>query len=300
MRAVRRADPAPSRLAYKWARLWLTPSFRRAVRRGVPALAVAGALAWWLHDGAEIAALRAQAAEVLAGIEARPEFAVATVEVVGASPALRREVEAVLPALPASSLALDLGAVREAVLAVPAVASAEIRVARGGVLRIEAVERPPVALWREGRLHALSEDGRALREVAARTDHPDLPLLAGEGAEAAVAEALAIRAADGALGPRVIGLIRVGDRRWDVVLAGGRRILLPARGAPEAMARAGGIEARHALDARAVLDLDMRDPRRVVLRLAPGAIDLMRAREAERLAAARAAAQAFNDGEEGR
>lgn len=297
-RRAARPDPAPSRLAYKWERLWLTPAFRRAVRRGVPALALAAGLAAWLHDGDEFAAAAAAWRDLRAGIEARPEFAVATAEVAGASDALRAEVEALLPPLPASSFALDLDALRDALAEVPGVAAARVRVARGGVLRVAVEERRPVALWRRGALHALAIDGRVVREVAARSDHPDLPLLAGEGAPDAVAEALAVIEGAGALAPTLVGLVRVGERRWDAVLPGGRRVLLPAHGAPEAMARAALLEAR-GLGERAVLDVDLRDPRRAVLGLAPGARELMDERRAEALRAAREAARAAAEETEG-
>ena len=45
-----RRDPAPSRLAYRVERLWLTPVFRKAVRLGLPSLLIVASLLGYLGD----------------------------------------------------------------------------------------------------------------------------------------------------------------------------------------------------------------------------------------------------------
>ena len=47
---TRRADPAPSRWAYKVQRMWLTPSFRAGLRVGLPVMVVALAAATYLGN----------------------------------------------------------------------------------------------------------------------------------------------------------------------------------------------------------------------------------------------------------
>ena len=258
---------------------------RRLAWRGLPALCLAGALALWLGDGEEVAALREGWAELRAEIEARPEFVVVEASVEGAGPDLAPLVRGALPALPSSSLRLDLEAIRAELATMAPVARAEVRVAPGGVLAVRIEERAPAVVWRgpEG-LRALDAEGRALRALASRSAHADLPLIAGEGAEAAVPEALALHAAAGPLGPHLRGLVRVGARRWDAVLDEGPRVMLPERGAVAALERAAALDAAQDLVGRDVTHLDLRDPARPVLRLGPGA----RAEMARILAAERA------------
>ena len=120
-------------------------------------------------------------------------------------------------------------------------------------------------------LSLLDAEGRRVARILARADRADLPLIAGEGADAAVPEALAILSRRPSRSrPRLRGLVRVGERRWDVVLDRDQRILLPEAGArPRAGARdRAGPGARTCL-ARDVLAVDLRNEHRPVLRLAP-------------------------------
>ncbi len=271
--APRRSDPAPSRAAYRLRRLWLRPWVRRLSVRWVPALLAAGALAAWLADGREIEAAREAWAQVRRQVEARPEFAVATAQVEGAGDDLAPLIRAALPPLPSSSLRLDLEAIRAEVEAFAPVARAEIRVLPGGVLGVRVEERRAAVVWRGPQgLETLDAEGRAIRALPARSARADLPLVAGEGAEAAVPEALALIEAAGPLGERLRGLVRVGDRRWDAVLDGGLRLLLPEEGAVAAIERAAAMEAAQDLGARDATHLDLRDPARPALRLGPAAL----------------------------
>lgn len=45
-----RRDPAPTRLAYRLNRLWLTPYVRRLLWLGLPVGAVAGLVLWAVAD----------------------------------------------------------------------------------------------------------------------------------------------------------------------------------------------------------------------------------------------------------
>ena len=83
-------------------------------------------------------------------------------------------------------------------------------------------------------------------EVDSRLRRPDLPLIAGEGAEAQVPEALALLAETRPVAERVRGLVRMGERRWDLVLDRDQVVKLPeaepvaALGRVMALGRGGG------------------------------------------------------------
>ncbi len=281
---VARRDPAPSRLAYRLHRLWLTPLFRSTVRVGLPGFALAFGGGLWLSDAGNRDALTAGIEGLRTQITERPQFMVGLLAIEGASPALADAIRGALRLdLPVSSFALDLAALRAAVEAFDAVRSAEIAVAPGGVLTVRVTERTPAAVWRapEG-LFLIDATGHRIAAVASRALRADLPLVAGEGAPAALAEALAIEAAAGPLAPRLLALVRVGERRWDAILDRGQRILLPEANPVAALERVIVLDSAEGLLSRDVTQVDLRLPHRATVRLSPEAAETMRARRAAR------------------
>ena len=155
--------------------------------------------------------------------------------------------------------------------------SAELRVRSGGILQVLVTERTPVAVWRtEAGLTLLDDTGHRVAGLHARTDRPDLPLLAGEGADSSTAEALALIAAAGPLVPRIRGLVRMGDHRWDIVLDRDQRILLPAADPIRALERLLALDHAQEILARDLLAIDLRNDARPTLRLTPYAMNALR------------------------
>ena len=275
-------DPAPSRLAYRVQRLLLTPLFWRALRWGVPLVVVAAVVAIWLGDPARREALAGAASELRRQIEERPEFTVQVMAVDGASPELSAEIRRNLRLrLPISSFDLDLPALRTAVAELDPVAGVRVFIRPGGVLQVEVEERIPAVVQRgpEG-LRLLDPGGHPVAPLAARDDRADLPLIAGTGAERAVAEVLALHAAAEPLEARLRGFVRVGERRWDVVLDRGQRILLPETEPVAALDHVIALDRAQDLLARDIVAVDLRDPRRPTLRLSPEAADALHAARA--------------------
>jgi len=271
-------DPAPSRWAYRAQRLWLTPLFRKALLRGVPLLALLAIPSVWLADPGRREALHADLADLRRQIETRPEFMVKLLAIDGASPEVDEDIREVLPLdFPISSFDLDLHAMRQTVAELDAVKSAEMRVRPGGILELKVVERVPALVWRtpEG-LDLLDADGHRVAQIDRRSARPDLPLIAGLGAEAAVPEALRLIAAAGPIEPRLRGLVRMGERRWDVVLDRDQRILLPETDAVEALERVIALDKLSDMLGRDIRAVDLRNPSRPTLRMSPEAVEQLR------------------------
>lgn len=270
----RARDPAPSRLVYRLQRLWLRRGVRLALRWGLPLALLVGAAGLWLSDPQRQEGLRLHIATLRDLIEDRPEFMVQRLEIRGASPELAEALRAALDAdFPQSSFDLDLEELRAEVLALHAVAGAELRIQPGGTLLVEVVERVPAVLWRQGaQLVLLDATGHPVGLTPARGDWPDLPLIAGEGADQAVAEGVALALAAAPLGARLIGLERRGVRRWDMVLDRGQRILLPETGALPALETFLALDEARDILARDITHVDLRDPARRVLRLSQAAM----------------------------
>ena len=270
-----RRDPAPSRWAYRMQRLWLTPFFRVLFRVGLP-VAVIGAVGTLVfYDAHRRDAMMQSLAELRSQFEARPEFRVSYLSIDGASPDLADAVRSKLKLkLPQSSFDLDLDALRVAAQDLDAVASAELRLRSGGVLQVLLTEREPALVWRLGdRLELMDASGHRVAGLASRSDRADLPLVLGIGANKAATEALALLDAAGPLMPRLRGLVRMGERRWDIVLDRDQRILLPATNPIAALERLLALNAAENLLARDILSIDLRSEQRPALRLAPFALN---------------------------
>lgn len=277
-----RRDPAPSIWTYRAQRLWLTPLFRRFVRLGVPAFVVMSVLSIFIADETRRTTMAETWQGLRAGIENRPEFQVNLLGVHGASDVLIEEIRATLGlSFPVSSFALDLSALRARIEALPAVARADLRIQSGGYLAVQVVERVPVLIWqtRDG-LMLLDREGHFVAAFNDRTPETPLPLIGGDGADRLVEEALALHAAATPLGDLLRGLVRVGERRWDVVLADGRRILLPGTGAVQALDRALALHDATDILGRDILRIDLRDPDRLTVQLTPAAIEELRQQRA--------------------
>jgi len=265
----RRSDPAPSRLSYRVQRLMLTPAFRRMLRVGLPFALAFWAGMVWLGDTARQERIALAITDLRQQFETRPEFMVRLLLVEGASATVEAGIRDIFPyALPASSFEIDLDHLRQTIAALPAVADADLRLRRGGVLMAKVRERVPVAVWRapDG-LWLIDREGFRIAAVETRAARPDLPAIAGAGADAAVPEALAVLAAAAPLGARVGGLVRIGERRWDVVLDRDQRILLPEGRPVRALERVIVLSEVQDLLERDVAAVDMRLPDRPSVRM---------------------------------
>ena len=158
-----------------------------------------------------------------------------------------------------------------------AVLRADLRVRAGGVLQVTITERVPVAVWRsEAGLTLVDDTGHRVAGLLSRADRPDLPLVAGEGADRAMPEALALFDAAGPLLPRIRGLVRMGERRWDVVLDRNQRVLLPEDNPVQALERLLALDHVQDIMNRDILTVDLRSDHRPTLRLTPNALAELR------------------------
>jgi cell division protein FtsQ len=273
-----RRDPAPSRWAYRMQRLWLTPVIRRAARVGFPTFLLAFVLGLYLSDETRRDGLGQTFAVMRDEVKSRPEFMVTLLSVEGASAPLAAMVRETLALpLPVSSLDLDLIAARDRVMALPAVKSVTLRIRSGGILEARVEEREPALVWRAPQgLILLDAEGNPIAGIEHRNARADLPLIAGEGADRVADEAMALIAAVAPLTERFRGLVRTGERRWDIVLDRDQRILLPEAEPVLALEQFLALDAQEKVLARDILAVDLRLPDRPALRLAPYALTELR------------------------
>jgi len=278
MRRRNGVDPAPSIWTYRVQRLWLTPFFRRLLRVGLPAFALAFGTLWYFTDEDNVTALVEGVQEIRREIENRPEFRVNLMAIEGASPVVTDEVRGAMGLdLPQSSFDIDLDMLRERLVALPAIADADLRIQSGGILSVTITERVPALIWqtREGTV-LIDAEGHFVAGLEDRVPERPLPMVGGAGADMVVDEALALFAVAEPLGDRLRGLVRVGLRRWDVVLDSGLHIQLPETGARAALDRVLALDDVQEILSRDVMRIDLRNPRRPTVQLSPDAMAALR------------------------
>jgi len=259
-RKTRACDPAPSRWAWRMQRLMLTPAFLLLLRAGVPLAVTFGLASWWLSDDENRRMISETVAEARASFETRPEFMVRLMAVDGADDVLAAAIREVVPLdFPLSSFDLNLGDIRARVAELDPVKSVSVRVKPGGVLQVDVEPRRPVVIWRSrDGLAMLDDTGAHVNDLTSRMDRPDLPLIVGKGAGGHIAEALDLHRDAAPLGSRLRGLVRIGERRWDVVLDRDQRILLPEEGAVPALERVIALDGAEDILSRDIKRIDLR------------------------------------------
>ncbi len=268
-------DPAPSRWSYRFQRLMLTPLFRKVLRVGIPFCLTFAIAAGYLSDRDRQDSIRLAVADFRHQIETRPEFMINLLAIEGASPSIEEDIREIFPFdLPASSFDLDLESVREMIVGLPAVADADVRVRQGGVLVAEVSEREPVVVWRSHDGLALVDiEGVVTDELDARSERFDLPAIAGAGGNQDVPGAIAILEAAAPIKANVLGLVRIGERRWDLVLKEGQRILLPEENPVRALERVIVLSQVQDMLERDIVVVDMRLSDRPTLRMNERAVE---------------------------
>ena len=224
-------DPAPSRVAYRIMRLLLIPRLRLIFTLGFPSLLIfCATLGLFININVweNISTIKKDLK--LAFVE-RPEFMIKVASIDGSSDELANEIREILPLdFPVSYFDLDIKYLHKVVNEIPAVASAAIKISAGGVLQINVAEKLPAFIWRKDNvMSVIDETGSFIRIANSRVDYPKLPLVVGEAADLAVSEISSLMQANEYFKDHVRAFIRVGERRWDLILENNVRIMLPQR-----------------------------------------------------------------------
>jgi len=180
----------------------------------------------------------------------------------------RTPAEAIFDALDLANvrtqLSFDPAAARARIERLPWIASASVTRVLPDGLSVVVAERTPAVLWlHDGRSIALDRTGRILGPVDMAFG--SMLKIAGQGAPAAAPEVLAWLGRFPELAERLRLAERAGERRWTLELTNGTRILLPAEGADERLARLFEGQTGGRLIDRPSISLDLRVPRMTVV-----------------------------------
>ncbi len=138
-------------------------------------------------------------------------------------------------------------------------------------VRIVLEERDPLAIWQiKGKFMLINRTGTRslmLSGCVITSGFYVTSACGGDGADKAAPDFLAALAEAPVVRPFVAASIRVGHRRWTLLLKDGTQIYLPEGHEQEALKRLTSYQQKFRLLERPVLLIDMRLPDRMVIRL---------------------------------
>ncbi len=201
-------------------------------------------------------------------------FGLEKVHVEGASPVALAAIKAKLKLYRGQPLtSMDLDDVRHRVESVGWVRDAKVLRLLPDTLVIAVNERERLAVWQHnGRTVVIDTTGQPIPE-ADPTRFSDLPLVVGEGANDNAGEILPQLRQRPLLMDRMLALVRVDDRRWDLRLKDGSLINLPASKGDSALIQLDQLEQKDRLLELGFARIDLRDPEMITVRRRDAATD---------------------------
>ncbi|WP_375610521.1 MULTISPECIES: cell division protein FtsQ/DivIB [unclassified Bartonella] len=149
----------------------------------------------------------------------------------------------------------------------PWVQSANVQKIYPNRMRISIVEREPYAIWQhDGIMDIVDNTGRVIVPFKGEIVR-DLPLVVGQGAQNAAKVFIQALSVYPEIYNRVRAFVRVGDRRWDLVLDNGMRVMLPESGALERLSSLVSSGTMQDLLSRDILSVDLRLADRITVSL---------------------------------
>lgn len=171
-----------------------------------------------------------------------------------------------------SLVGIDADTARKRIMDLPWIERVSIRKMYPDRLLVGVAEKKPHALWQVGeRLSVVDRQGRRIAPITGIDAVPErwrhLPFLVGTGAAAHAVPIIQAAARHPSIEGRVKAYIRVSNRRWDLALANQMRVKLPEHGVAQALNLLAELDAEQRLLSRQIDLIDLRQKKRVVMRL---------------------------------
>jgi cell division protein FtsQ len=178
-------------------------------------------------------------------------------------------------------LGFSVEAARQRIDALPFVDHSVVERHLPGTIVVRLAERHPFAVWQnQGRFMLIDRAGNPVRDADISSRDMGgkdaqaflhLPLVVGPGANLAAAALMDALAGQPAVQDHLTAAVRVGQRRWNLLLRDGTTVLLPEGEDIPALKRLADLQASMKLLDRPVISIDMRLPDRLVVEQPPPA-----------------------------
>ena len=198
----------------------------------------------------------------------RPELSVSKLEIKTTNLDLINQINAILKlSFPINSIKLDINHIQKIINQIDSVESSNVRINDSGVLLVEVIERKPVAVYRENDDLALIDlKGYKINNIFSRNDRKDLPLIVGTEGNYQVKEALEIYQLLTIYLNEIRGLIRIGERRWDIIFKNNKRIKLPEKYPKRSLRKFLSSDKSYLISSNDFVIIDLRFTNKIILR----------------------------------
>lgn len=279
------ARPVSRGLAYAF---WRESRFLRVARRfmgrlialdpprglgaSAAALLLLASTCYGVVKGDHSDVIAAQVQDICDGVANSLGFRISQVQLVGQHQVSRETVLTLAGITGRSSLLFFNAAhARARLLTDPWIADASVLKLYPGRLHISIAERKPFALWQEnGKVSLIAADGTVL-EPYVPPEFRSLPLLVGKGAAQAGFQFIELIQRFPDIAHRVDASVLVADRRWNLHLKSGVEVLLPEEAPDHALQILAELDRTKKLLSRDIVNVDLRLPDRVSVRLSDAA-----------------------------
>ena len=198
----------------------------------------------------------------------RPELSVSKLEIKTTNLDLINQINAILKlSFPINSIKLDINHIQKIINQIDSVESSNVRINDSGVLLVEVIERKPVAVYRENDDLALIDlKGYKINNIFSRNDRKDLPLIVGTEGNYQVKEALEIYQLLSIYLNEIRGLIRIGERRWDIIFKNNKRIKLSEKYPKRSLRNFLSSDKSYLISSNDFVIIDLRFTNKIILR----------------------------------
>ena len=166
-------------------------------------------------------------------------------------------------------LGVDINAIQDRISNLPWVETVKIERQLPNRIIINLNERQPIGRWqRDGQLSLIDQNGFVI-SILTHDMFQNLPIIIGKDAPKKAQKILLTLKQEPLLFDRVNALTFVTGRRWDVSLDNKINIKLPEHGVGKAWASLATIEKGHKVLGKDVIAIDMRIPKKFIIKLTP-------------------------------
>lgn len=254
MRRLRRIESAHRRKARPW--------------RLVVVLFVAASATYGLWSGGELQRLFDQAHNGIGALAVAAGLGAQTIVIEGQDHVANAQIARALGVKPDTVLfTYNTDAAQRRLEQIPWIKRAEVMRLLPSTLQVVIHEHTPYAIWQnKGVTYVVDRKGKVLAP-AARQAYPKLPIVVGQGAAIHAASLFRTLQRFPAVDRQLLAAIRVGDRRWNLMLTSGITLLLPSDDVAAALQSLLAVDRQHGLLDRNLASIDLRLSDRITVRL---------------------------------
>jgi cell division protein FtsQ len=180
-------------------------------------------------------------------------------------------------------LAYDIDVILENLLKLDWIKSVTVQRRLPNLIYIRLVEREPIALWQHQKNHYLVDKDGVVIKGPILENFKNLPIVVGTDAPVHAPKLITLLEQFPLITKHLTAMVRIRERRWDLLLDGTITVKLPEENQEEALSRLTILLDEHKITPTDVLAIDLRLPKQVIMKLTPEAAVRVKVRGKEKV-----------------